>query len=409
MAANTFLTTQQLTQETLLILTNNLKAAAHCHRGYDSEYGQKGAKIGATLNIRKPVRFKGRQGQAFNPEGVQETTVPLTLSFQAGVDFEMSSVERKLSVDYLRDRILKPAAVTIANQIDATVLYLAYQAVAQNAGTPGTIPVTSLVYLTMPQIIHEMGFPVDDETCILISPQMQAYAVDSFKTLFHDGGQLSGQYKSGKMGTAWGMEWYEDQQIFTHTIGTYSGSPVVHGANQTGNTLITNGWGSGVTTLNVGDCFTIAGVYAVNPQPGSYAGGRQQYNRLQPFVVTATVSDTAGAITIPISPPIIPSGQYQNVSSVPADNATIVVFGASGTVTPQGLAFHKSAFAIASVPLEEPQGSVEETFTETDPDTGVSLRYVRQYVATTDQYVNRFDVLWGFVATYPEGAVRISS
>jgi hypothetical protein len=133
-----------------------------------------------------------------------------------------------------------------------------------------------------------------------------------------------------------------------------------------------------------------------------------QYPGLQPFVIKAPVADVAGAATLVFDPPIIASGPYQNVSNLPANAASITFFGAAGTATPQGIAFHRTAFTMASVPLEEP-GGVEETFSDTDPDTKVSLRYVRQYIATTDQYINRFDVLWGEVATYPEGAVRVAS
>ncbi|HVZ39371.1 MAG TPA: P22 phage major capsid protein family protein [Candidatus Kapabacteria bacterium] len=408
MPGNSFLTRQEFTRETLLILTNNLKVAPNIHRGYDDQYGVKGAKIGQTLNIRRPVRFKGRNGQGFAPEGIVETFIPLTLNYQSGVDFEMSSVERKLDMDYLRERILKPAAVNIANRVDGTLLYLLYQQTGNVVGTPGTVPNSSATYLTAPQIIHEMGAPVDDELSILISPQMQATIINAVQNLFHDGGQLSRQYKQGKMGTAWGMEWYEDQQIYVHTIGTYGGAPLVNGANQQGNVLTTDGWNAG-STLNVGDVIYLSGVFAVNPQPGPN-GQPVVYARQQGFVVAApAVADGAGNMVIQIGADgIIPSGQYQNVNALPADNAPITVFGASGTNTPQAMAFHKSAYAMATVPLEEP-GGVEEAFTETDPDTGISLRYVRQYVATTDQYANRFDILWGECATYPQLATRIAS
>ena len=47
---------------------------------------------------------------------------------------------------------------------------------------------------------------------------------------------------------------FEDQNIQFQTVGNYGGTPVVNSANQTGSSLITNGWTHSVTgLLNVGD------------------------------------------------------------------------------------------------------------------------------------------------------------
>ena len=43
----------------------------------------------------------------------------------------------------------------------------------------------------------------------------------------------------------------------------------------------------------------------------------------------------------------------------------------------------------------------------TDPDTGISVRFTRQWDIKTSQHVNRFDVLWGFKEVYPEIAARV--
>src|SRR4029450_5816630 len=93
---------------------------------------------------------------------------------------------------------------------------------------------------------------------------------------------------------------------------------VVSGAGQPGSTLSTNGWGAGAT-LRRGDTFTVAGTNTVNPLAYNSVG------RLQQFTVTADVTESGGAMTIPISPPIITSGQLQSVDVSPASGSAVGV------------------------------------------------------------------------------------
>lgn len=403
--ANTLLTTQEITFETLMILKNTLKFAANVHRGYDDQFAVKGRKIGATLNIRKPPRFIGRTGQAVNLEGLTDTFVPLVLNTQFGVDFEASSSEMALSIDDFKNRYLMAAAAAIANKIDRDGLFL-YQTVANTVGVAATTPNSLLTYLQAGQKLDEMGCPDDDRRCMIINPAARVGIVDALKGLFQDSSQISRQYKTGKMGTSAGLEWYQDQNVITHTVGTYVGTPQVSGGGQTGTTLITKGW-TLADALNVGDWFTIDTVYAVNPQ------SRQSTGSLQQFVVTAPFVAVGGGgnDNITIFPPIIPSGQFQNVTNSPANSGNINVWqgttSPSGKVTPQNLCFHESAFTLACVDLEVP-GGVDLGYSARDKETGIALRFIRQYVASTDQWISRFDVLYGYAPLYPELACRIA-
>jgi len=67
--ANQLLTRQEITQEPLRVLENSLMVIPGFYRDYDVEFGKKGGKIGDTLYVRKPQRFIGRDGQAYQPEG----------------------------------------------------------------------------------------------------------------------------------------------------------------------------------------------------------------------------------------------------------------------------------------------------------------------------------------------------
>lgn len=399
---STFLTISMVTREALRVLENNLSFTKRVARQYDDKFGVEGAKIGTVINVRKPPRYVGRTGQALQIEQSVETSVPVSLNTQAGVDLTFSSQDLALNIDDFSDRFIRPAISAIANRIDADGLAL-YNQIYQQVGTPGTVPNAALTYLTSKARLDEAAAPMDGMRSAVVTPMMEATLVDALKGLFQQASSIADQYARGRMGTGLGFEWFVDQNCPTHTYGTYAGStPLVNGSNQSGASVITDGWSSGATSLKKGDTFTIAGVYAVNPQ------SRQSTGTLQSFVVTADISDTAGAITIPISPSIVDSGQFQTVSAKPADNAAITITGASGTVSPQGLAFHRDAFTLVTADLPVPN-NVDMAARVSDKQLGISLRMIRQYDITTDLWPCRLDVLYGWAALRPELAVRVQS
>lgn len=400
--SNTLLTPQMITNEALRVLVNNLTFAKNVNREYDDKFAVSGAKIGATLNIRKPPRFVGRTGAALSTEDVTDTQVPLVVNTQFGVDFTFSSQELTLSADEFSARYLKPAMATIANKIDHDGLGL-FASVANTVGTPGTAISAATPFLQAGAKMDLEGTPRDGQRGCVLDPLSQANLVDNLKGLFQSTEKIKSQYETGAMGTAFGFDFAMDQNVNSYTVGPQGGTPVVNGAGQTGSSLVTNGWTAAAgVRLNVGDVFTIAGVYAVNPQ------SRQSTTQLRQFVVTAQASsDASGNATLSISPSITPSGQFQNVTASPAAGAAITVLGTAGTVSNQSLAYHKDAFTLATVDLEDV--SKYGAWGARANYEGISLRIVRQYAIGTDTVPCRLDVLYGWKALYPELACRIAS
>jgi hypothetical protein len=237
---------------------------------------------------------------------------------------------------------------------------------------------------------------------------MQATIVDTLKGLFQESTEIARQYEEGTMGRSIGFKWSMDQNVQTNTIGALGGAPTVNQANQTGSSLVTNNWtASAATRLLAGNVFTIGsgatGVYAVNPQ------SKQSTGALRNFVATANgASDGSGNMTISIYPPITISGPFQNVVAGPAAGALINVIGAANTATPQGLAFHKDAFALGVADLPLP-GGVDMAARVADKQLGMSIRLVRAYDINTDRFPTRIDILYGWTTLYPELACRVAS
>lgn len=404
--ADTFLTDSIITKEALRVLHNNTVFLKRIDRQYDDRFAKSGAKIGDTLGIRRPLQFVVRDGNQVQLQDTTETQIPLTISNLKGIDWDFNDVDLSLKIDAFSDRYLKPAMSRLGTQLDMDALSM-YRQVGNQVGTPGTTPNTSLVYLQAGQKLDEMAATRDNNRHVVVNPAAQALTVDALKGLFQASDKIAEQYESGEMGTALGFRFGMDQNTRTHTVGPLGGTPLVNGAasgittgwTQTG-TLVTDGWtAAAASRVKAGDVFTIAGVYAVNPE------NKEPTASLMQFVVFADgSSDGSGNLTLTISPAIITAGAYQNVDSVPADNAALTFSGTASTRYPINMAFHKDAFTFATADLQLPKGMDMAARYEFE---GISLRFLRGYDIISNRRICRFDIAYGYVAQRPELACRI--
>ncbi|CAB4166371.1 Major capsid protein Gp5 [uncultured Caudovirales phage] len=423
--ANTLLTISKITNEALMVLENELTFSSQVDRNYDDQFAVVGAKIGATVNVRRPGRFIGTTGPALNVEDLNETSVPVTLSTQFHVDTQFTTQDLALSLDMFSDRILKPAVAAIANKIDFDGTTTAALQTANIVGTAGTPPTGLITYLQAQAYLDSEGAPRDGRRACIVEPFTSATIVDSLKGLFNPTATIAAQYTKGLMGRdSSGMDWKLDQNIVSQTFGNFSTNTVTASvATTTATGFLTSGWAStstitltaantGTINLNAGDTFTIAGVYATNPQ------NRQPYgtNKLRSFVVKSAVTVASGSsVSVTVSPAVISGGQFQNVS-IPTTSATAAVaffasqYNASGNgvVSPQNIVMHRNAFTLAMADLELPEG-VHFAGRASDKEIGLSMRVVRQYTINNDSIPTRVDVLYGWAPLYQELACRVAA
>ena len=414
--ANNLLTISKITNEALMVLENELTFTSEVDRNYDDQFAVVGAKIGNTVNVRRPGRFIGTTGPALNVEDFNETSVPVTLSTQFHVDTQFTTQDLALSLDMFSDRVLKPAVAAIANKIDRDGLVMAKNNTANIVGTAGTPPTGLITYLTAGAYLDAEGAPRDGRRSCIVEPFTSATIVDSLKGLFMPAEKISRQYEKGLMGVdSAGMSWKMDQNVVSQTFGSYS-SATLSTNTATFSGSLTSGWASTSTitiasasaaaALNQGDVIQIANVYAVNPQ------NRQAYgsNKLRNFVVTSAVTIGSGSsASVTVSPAIITAGQFQNVSvSATASSAVVTPFNNTGTVSPQNIVMHRNAFTLAVADLELPEG-VHFAGRASDKEIGLSMRVVRQYTINNDSIPTRLDVLYGWAPLYPELACRVAA
>ena len=373
------------------------------NRQYDDSFAKEGAKIGSTLRIRLPDRALVTDGAALQVQDDNEQYTTLTVANQKHIGVNFTTAELTMQLDDFAERVLKPRVSQLASSVDADVAN-AYKSIYQSVGTPGTTPGTSAVLLSGHQKLNEMAAPMSPRYAT-VNPAANAGLVEGLKGLFNPTDVVSRQFKTGMMGE--NVLGYDEinmsQSIVTHTTGTRSTSDtiLVNGAVSTqGQATISLDGGTGSATLAVGDVFTIAGVFSVNPQT------RQSTGSLQQFTVTAAATAAGGAWTnVAISPAIYTSAHpLATVSAFPADNAAVTFVGAGNTAYPQNLIYHKDAITFATADLLIPQGV---DMASRQVHNGISLRIVRQYDINNDRMPCRIDVLYGYNVIRAPGAVRL--
>lgn len=398
--ANVFATTSIVAKEAMAILKNQLAFTSRANRKWEDEFASnmaRGYAPGATINIKKPPRYTYRAGRVAVPQATVENTVPLTLS-QGGCDIFFSSQERTLSLTQLEDK-LRAAVAPVTNEIDRQGLQMARFSVFNTLNPTGALPNTQLLAIQVltdsNRRLDEMAAPVKDGMrSMIMNPALNGAMVPGFAGLFNMSEKINGQYRTGYMEDAFGIRPGMDQNVDVHANGAATATNI-NGAGQVGSAITVVAVAGG--TLTRGTVITLPGVFAVNPQSRTSTGV------LANFVVTADAIATA--TTINISPAIVVTGAFQNVTASPTTGAPYVIIGAASTSYSTNVAFHKDAFTLAMVPMHTPSQGAGAKVSQISDD-GLTLKVTEYYDGTNDISNMRLDVLFGWAATYPELAVK---
>ena len=399
--SNSILTIDMITRKALEILENNLVITRNVNRQYDDSFAVEGAKIGSTLRIRLPDRALVTDGAALQVQDDNEQYTTLTVASQKHIGVNFTSAELTMQLDDFAERVLKPRISQLASSIDADVAN-AYLGIGNSVGTPGTTPSTSLVLLQAQQKLNENA-AVMSPRYATVNPAANAGLVEGLKGLFNPTDTISRQFKNGMMGT--GVLGFDEinmsQSIKQFTTGsrTATGGTLSASVSTQGATTIAITGAGNAGTVKIGDVFTVAGCYAVNPQT------RESTGSLFQFVATANVTlGSSGEGNITVAPIYTSTNALATVDSFPASGAAVVFVGAASSQYAQNLVYHKDAITFATADLLLPQGV---DMAARAVHNGISLRVVRQYDINNDRMPCRIDVLYGYNTIRPQMAVRL--
>lgn len=379
-----------ITREALRIFKNQNTILKAVNRQYDDSFAKTGAKNGGTLKVRLPNRYTVGTGRTISPQDTTELSTSLVVATQKHVPVQFYSSELTLSIDDFSERILKPAMSVLASNVAADVALTAAQGFTNYVGTPGSTPSSFLTYAQAGERLDWQTAPRDGKRTVIQNPTAMAATADAQKGLFHASRQIEGAFEDGAIEQMTGFRFMMDQSLPTiaHGAGASYQTNLAAGITNGDQVVIVD---TGTGALTAGQQFTIAGVYEVNPDTKASTGV------LKVFTVSTNYAGGNGSIAI--SQPLYKSGAYQNISADLPDNTALTLIGSASTSYVRNLALHRDSIVLATADLEMPKNQDMGYRATMD---GLSLRFVRFYDGTNDNFIGRFDILYGVKVVRPE-------
>lgn len=367
-----------------------LRELAIMPRIVNSDLSAQAAEKGASIDVPIPSAVTATDvTPAATPPALVDTTpskVVVNLSNWKEARFHLSDQDLG-NIDanaHFLPMQTQEAVRALANAINLSVLQ-EYKGVYGFAGTAGTTPfaTTAAAAVEARQILNEQLAPRSDRRGILNGDaESNALLLGPFADASQTGENMV--KIDGVLGRKYGVDWYADDQILTHTAGTITTGLIAKASTAQAAGLETivghTAASTGACALVVGDIIEIAG------QSGTYT-----------LTAVATQASANSDVNLAISPPLRVALAGSEAITVKASHVVNMVF-------------HRDAFALAMRPLASARPSGGEGLanitTLTDPQTGISMRLElsRQHKA----WVWSFDVLWGVKLVRAALATRLA-
>jgi hypothetical protein len=381
-------------------------------RQYDDQFAKTGAKIGSTLRVRNPNQYTRRQGsRVMDVQDSTETTQTITVATQDGVDIRFNSAELAESIDYISERYIEPAVSSLVSGIDGDMITQFTKDVYNTVGTAGTVVGASgdLSALFNARAKLNQGLaPKDKNRAVQLDSVTMASVVNGNKAIFQPASDVAEAFREGFYARSAMADFYENERTWTMT-----NISDVTGTTETSNALPAVGTDGGYTTIdmhttvaspNVGQVFTVAGVYACHPETKASYGFLQQF--------TVSVTSASGPCTV--HPEIFITGARKNVcksdgtalAATDFDNQTLTFWGLTAAALRQNVMYHRDAFAFVTADLPLMDDAIKCTRMSKD---GISLRVWQASDIRNDELLMRIDILYGGKTLRPEWGCRISN
>ena len=370
----TYITPSVVAKLGIIALLNNWVFAGLVHRDYAKEF----KKVGDTVTIKKPntftaIEFDGDlSGQWQEPA---EASVDVKMDTTLVVPIQITANDLTLKVNDFYGRIIEPALQALADKVDVKLASL-YKDIPYFEITEGTSAVSDIV--NSRRIMSDNKVPMKNRYAVLSPLTTASFLVlDAFRDVDKTGATQA--LREASLGRIFGFEFFENQNIQTHAIGSSSLAGAVDhptsGTYAVGSTTVHLDALASSDTIAKGTLLTFSGLV------GQY-------------VITADVVLASNEADFPIDPPLV----------VAVANDVTTAFTPSATTSKENLLFHRNAFAMVSAPIEPPIGGAKG---ETVNYKGISLNVVYSY--DHNLFLNKLTIslLCGFKTLTPALAVRL--
>lgn len=364
----------------LMTLREQATAARLVNGDYSAEAKQKGDTIDVPVPTAAAATDVTPAATAPALVDNSPTKVAIALSNWKEVRFHLSDKEMT-AIDqnaHFLPMAVSEAIRALANAINLSVLQK-YKSVYGYAGTAGTTPFasTAAAAIDARKVLNRQLCPRENRRGILnFDAEANALALASFA----DASQSADRNVKieGEIGRKYGIDWFTDDQVLTHTAGTITTGLIAKAATAVavGATSFT-----ATTAASTGACALLAGdVIAI---------GSETYT----LSASATQASAAADVTLYLNNPIRTALTGSEAITVKASHVV-------------NLAFHRDAFALAMRTLAKSNVNPENQSVLQDPKTGLSLRLEVSRGHKLDVW--SLDALWGVECVRPELACRIA-
>ena len=369
--ANEFLTLQTIAREALPRLIENLVFPNLCYRDFSDTYSD----LGDTIRIRKPVVLNAQmfnEASGVNYQDMKEEAVDVKLDKLATVDAKASAIETAVNISDLNRVFIEPAAVALAEQINADGRKLGLD-IPYAVGTAGTTPDSLAAFAEARKMLNQNKAPTTGRVGMW-DPEADAKFTQIPALVNAEKSGTTQALREGSIGRVFGIDNYMAQGVVKHDSGVTGaeGVKLTAAANVGATTIGLTG-----TTLTgklvKGDVLTILG---------------------NTYVVT---EDSAAASSNAIAGVKI----YPGLKKAGNTNTNVTI-AASHTAN---IVFNPMAFAYVTRPLINPDGQGVASYVTSY--NGISLRVTRGYNQQYKRSTYSMDVLYGYKTIYPELAVRV--
>lgn len=154
--ANTFLTPDVIAKQALATLYETTVMKPLIHNDLTSEFSA--AKIGDTINVRKPATFVAKdfdRTKGVEPQNANEDSVPVVLDQFKDITLTVTDEDLALEIEDFDEQMLTPAMEAMAIAIDSAILDLRGDIIAE-VGQDEAFP------LLKPQVLLDAGRVLDD-------------------------------------------------------------------------------------------------------------------------------------------------------------------------------------------------------------------------------------------------------
>lgn len=367
----------------------HLREMVRMPRLVNANFANEAAQFGSTIDVQIPVAKTATQVTPSNtppaPSNATPAIVQIALDQWYKDNFHLTDKDMH-EIDTRKNFLpvqAKQSVIALANNVNQ-YLMAQYKGVYGYTGTAATTPFASTAAdaINARKILHQQLCPREERRAVLdFSAEANALALATFADAEKTGSAMT--KIEGEIGRKYGIDWYADDHVPTHTAGTITTGLIAKASTAQAAGLETI---VATTAASTGACALVVGdIISINGHSQTYA-----------VTAAATQASAASDVSISISPPLQTALVGSEAITVKASHVV-------------NMAFHRDAFAFAMRPMAAGMidGSLgNKIMSMQDPQTGIVLRLEvsRQYKQT----VWEFDILYGAKLVRPELACRIA-